>query len=127
MTLATRLASMPVPPALLAATFDTLARIPLDRRLEPAQLIAISRRIGGSNVQSIALLARIRATAIVLRDPRWTDWMTYFRTCVRDEHCLFDAAILHIVATLPLSSTLRFDADAFFKGVLARTPASGHG
>lgn len=127
MTFESQLASMPIPPALLAATFDTLARIPLDQRLEPAQLIAISRRIGGSDRQSMALLARIRATAIVLRDPRWTDWMMYFRTCGRDEHCCFDAAILHIVATLPLSPTLRFDADAFFGAVLARTRATGHG
>ena len=31
MTPNTQLATTPVPPALLAATFDTLARIPLDR------------------------------------------------------------------------------------------------
>ncbi|MEQ1717574.1 MAG: hypothetical protein ABL907_16620 [Hyphomicrobium sp.] len=117
----------PVPPALLAATFDTLARLPLEQRLEAAHLIAISRRIGGSDAQSMALLARIRAAAIVLRDPRWPAWMGYFRTCGRDEHCLFDAAILHIVATLPLTAQLRFHSDDFFDAVLARTGASGHG
>lgn len=117
----------PVPPALLAATFDTLAKFPLEQRLEPVHLIAISRRIGGSNAQSMALLARIRAAAIVLRDPRWLPWSAYFRTCGRDEHCLFDAAILHIVATLPLTAALRFHSDDFFDAVLARTNANGHG
>ncbi len=123
----TEVVILPVPPALLAATFDTLARIPLDQRLEPAHLIAISRRIGGSDAQSMALLVRIRATAIVLRDPRWLSWSAYFRTCGRDEHCLFDAAILHIVATLPLTGALRFHCDDFFDAVLDRTSASGHG
>jgi hypothetical protein len=123
----TEVVILPVPPALLAATFDTLARFPLEQRLEPAHLIAISRRIGCSDAQSMALLARIRAAAIVLRDPRWPVWMAYFKTCGRDEHCLFDAAILHIVATLPLTGALRFHSDDFFDAVLARTRASGHG
>lgn len=127
MTLDTQLAITPVPPALLAATFDTLARIPLEQRLEPAHLIAISRRYGCSDAQSMALLARIRAAAIVLREPRWLPWSAYFRTCGRDAHCLFDAAILHIVATLPLTGALRFQCDDFFDAVLARTSASGHG
>ena len=87
MTLDTQLTITPVPPALLAATFDTLARIPLEQRLEPAHLIAISRRIGGSDAQSMALLARIRAAAIVLRDPRWLPWSAYFKTSGRDAHC----------------------------------------
>lgn len=116
----------PVPPALLAATFDMLARFPLVQRLEPTQLIAISRRIGGSDAQSMALLTRIRAAAVVLRDPRWSSWAAYFKTCGRDQHCLFDVAILHIVATLPLTAELRFDSDEFFDAVLARTDAGGH-
>lgn len=127
MTPDTQLAITPIPPALLAATFDTLARIPLEQRLEPALLISISRRIGCSDAQSMALLARIRAAAIVLRDPRWLPWSAYFRNCGRDEHCLFDAAILHIVATLPLTGALRFHSDDFFDAVLARTSASGQG
>lgn len=127
MTLDTQLAITPVSPALLAATFDTLARIPLKRGLEPAHLIAISRRYGCNDAQSMALLARIRAAAIVLRDPRWLPWSAYFRTCGRDEHCQFDAAILHIVATLPLTPALRFHSDDFFDAVLSRTSASGHG
>lgn len=117
----------PVPPALLAATFDTLAKFPLEQRLEPNHLIAISRRIGGSDAQSMALLARIRAAAIVLRDPRWPAWIMYFKSCGRDEHCLFDAAILYIVATLPLTAELRFRSDDFFNAVLARTGTSGQG
>ncbi len=116
-----------VPPALLAATFDTLARFPLEQRLEPTHLIAISRRIGGSAAQSMALLTRIRAAAIVLCDPRWPDRMVYFKTCGRDEHCLFDAAILHVIATLPLTAELRFHSDDFLDAVLARTGASGLG
>ena len=125
MTTDTQLAITPIPPALLAATFDTLARVPLEQRLEPAHLISISRRIGCSDAQSLALLARIRAAAIVLRDPRWLPWSAYFRTCGRDEHCLFDAAILHIVATLPLTPTLHFASDDFFDALLARVPAEG--
>ena len=127
MILNTEVVISPVPPALLAATFDTLARIPLERRLDPAHLIAISRRIGCSDAQSMALLTRIRAAAIVLRDPHWLPWSVYFRTCGRDEHCLFDAAILHIVAALPLTAALRFHSDEFFDAVLARTGAGGPG
>ena len=126
MTPNTQLATTPVPPALLAATFDTLARFPLAQRLEPALLFAISRRIGGSDAQSVALLARIRAAAIMLRDPRWLPWGAYFRTCGRDAHCLFDAAILHIIATLPLTPALRFSSDDFFDAVLVRVKADGH-
>ncbi len=123
----TQLATAPVPPALLAATFDTLANFPVGQRVEPALLIAISRRIGGSDAQSVALLARIRAAAIVLRDPRWLPWTAYIRTCGRDTYCLFDAAILQIVASLPLPPALRFDADHVFDDVLARALANGHG
>jgi len=126
MTPSTQLAASPIPPALLAATFDTLARFPLAQRLEPPLLIAISRRIGGSDAQSVALLMRIRAAAVVLRDPRWLPWAAYFRTCGRDQHCMFDAAILHIIAALPLTPALRFDADDFFDEVLARALANGH-
>ena len=123
----TELVISPVPPALLAATFDTLARIPLEQQLDSDHLIAISRRIGCSDAEALALLARIRAAAIVLRDPRWLPWSAYFRTCGRDEHCLFDAAILHIVATLPLTCCAhRFHSDDFFDAVLARTSPSGH-
>jgi hypothetical protein len=127
MTAEIQLAKAPVPPALLAATFNALAKSPLKQRLEPAHLIAISRRIGGSDAQSMALLARIRATAIVMRDPRWPVWMRYFRSCGRDAHCLFDASILHIVANLPLTGALRFHSDEFLDAVLARTGVSGHG
>ena len=123
----TELAITPVPLALLAATFDSLARIPLEQRLDSNHLIAISRRIGCSDTEALALLARIRAAAIVLRDPRWLPWSAYFRTCGRDEHCLFDATILHIVATLPLTSALRFHSGDFFDAVLARTSANCHG
>lgn len=117
----------PIPPALLAATFDTLASYPLDQRIEPAQLFAISRRIGGSDIQSKALLIRIRALAIVLRDPRWPIWMRHSQACTRDAYCLFDAAVLHIAAALPLTATLRFEGDAFFNALLTRITASGNG
>jgi hypothetical protein len=119
-------ATDPVPPALIAATLDTLAMLPNGHRLEPELLITISRRIGGSEAQSVALLVRIRAAAIVFRDPRWLHWSAYFRACSADAHCVFDAAILHIIAALPLTPALRFSADDFFTAVLDRTQAAGH-
>ncbi|MEQ1615646.1 MAG: hypothetical protein ABL904_23065 [Hyphomicrobiaceae bacterium] len=123
MTQDTLIATPPVPPALVAAAFDTLARVPLEHRLEPSMIIAISRRYGGDNAQSLALLARIRAAAIVLRDPRWRLWAAYFQNSDRDARCLFDAVLLHLVASLPLTPTLHFVSDMFFDALLARVPA----
>lgn len=123
MTQDAQIATAPVPPALVAAAFDTLARVPLEHRLEPSMIIAISRRYGADVTQSLALLARIRAAAIVLRDPRWRPWAAYFQSCDRDSHCLFDAVLLHLVASLPLTPTLHFVSDDFFDALLARVPA----
>ncbi len=118
-----QIATAPVPPALVAAAFDTLARVPLEHRLQPSMIISISRRYGGDNAQSLALLARIRAAAIVLRDPRWRPWAAYFKSCDSDAHCLFDAVLLHLVASSPLTPTLHFASDDFFDALLARVPA----
>ena len=123
MTQDAQLATVPVPPALVAAAFDTLARVPIEHRLQPSMIIAVSRRHGGNSAQSLALLARIRAAAIVLRDPRWLPWAAYFKRCDGDAHCLFDAVLLHLVATLPLTPTLHFVSDDFFEALLDRAPA----
>lgn len=123
MTQDAQIATAPVPPALVAAAFDTLARVPLEHRLEPSMIIAISRHCGGDNAQSLALLARIRAVAIVLRDPRWRPWAAYFKSCDHDAHCLFDVVLLHLVASLPMTPTLHFVSDMFFDALLARVPA----
>jgi hypothetical protein len=123
----THVVTKSIAPALVAAAFDALAAVPRSQRLEPALLIAATHHIGGDATHYAALLVRIRGTAIVLRDPRWLPWSAYFKTCGCDAHCLFDAALIHIIASLPLTAELRFHSDDFFDAVLARTGASGHG
>lgn len=109
----------PVPPILVASVLDRMAMVPVGHRLNPAQLITIARGIGCSDVQTGALVVRIRAAAIELENPRWRPWSTYFRTCTPDARCRFDALVLRIIAELPLTSALRFAPGHFFDALLA--------
>ena len=76
----------------------------------------------GFTGEADALLVRIRAAAIILRDPRWQNWATYFKATTPGMHRAFDAVMLDVIATLPLDAALRFSPDAFFDALLSRLP-----
>jgi hypothetical protein len=115
----------PVPPILVASVLDRLAAFPANHRLDPAHLISIARGIGCSDVQTGALVVRIRAAAIELEDPRWRPWSGYFRMCPPDARCHFDALVLRTIAELPLTSSLRFPPGTFFDALLAGVTPDG--
>jgi hypothetical protein len=117
----------PIPACLIASTFDCLALVPAGMRLRLALAVAVAHAIGCSADEMPALIVRIRAAAIVLADPRWLPWAAHFKACDQNQHRAFDVAILHIIATLPLTSALRFAADDFFAAVLVHVQGSGHG
>ncbi len=117
-----RLTTAPIPPALVAAALDCLAFMPDGHRLEPSLLIAVTRTITTNTNDADALLVRIRAAAIILCDPRWQSWSTYFRASSPEMHRAFDVVMLDCVATLPLDASLKFCPDEFFDALLSGTP-----
>ena len=109
----------PIPPALIGAALDCLAQLPDGHRPDPTLLVAIAHAIGCNEAETPALLTRIRAAAVVMNDPRWPAWPVHLRTSTAKERQAFDAAMLRIVAELPLGPELHFHADAFFAALLA--------
>ena len=115
----------PLAPALIGAALDCLAQLPDGHRLDPSLLVSVARAIGCSNTETPALLTRIRAAAIVMNDPRWPAWPVAMKTAGVEERQAFDAAMLQIIAALPLTQDLQFSADDFFDALLASaTPLS---
>ena len=109
----------PLAPALIGAALDCHAQLPDGHRLDPSLLVSVARAIGCSNTETPALLTRIRAAAIVMNDPRWPAWPVAMKTAGSDERQAFDAAMLQIIAALPLTQHLQFSADDFFDALLA--------
>ena len=96
----------PLAPALIGAALDCLAQLPDGHRLDPSLLVSVARAIGCSNSETPALLTRIRATAKVMNDQRWPAWPVAMKTAGVEERQAFDAAMLQIIAALPLSKRL---------------------
>ena len=117
-----RIATAPIPPALVAAALDCLAFMPNGYRLEPSLLIAVTRTITTDAREADALLVRIRAAAIILSDPRWPNWSAYFKASTPAMHRAFDVVMLDCLATLPLDASLRFSPGAFFDALLGGVP-----
>ena len=115
----------PLPPALIGAALDCLAQLPDGHRLDPVLLVSVARAIGCSKSETPALLTRIRAAAIIMNHPRGPAWPIAMKTASDDERRIFDAAMLTIIAELPLTADLNFSADAFFDVLLARTLPHG--
>ena len=121
------LSTITIAPEQVADLLDCLKHVPVDFRLEPDLLFQLARRIGCSESETPALVVRIRATAIVFSDPRWLPWSAYFRFCSPEAHQAFDAVVLKIVAELPLTQALTFDANLFFRALLLLAAPDGHG
>ena len=68
-----------IPPALIGAALDCLAQLPDGHRLCPTLLRSVAHVIGCDRADTPALLARIRAAAIVMNDPRWPPWSAHFQ------------------------------------------------
>jgi hypothetical protein len=127
MTPSTSLPNLAISPALIAAVFDCLAHMPKCERLEPDLLIRIARAIGCSDREMPALVVRVRAAAIVFADPRWDHWLGVLRAGDADARRANDAALLRIIAELPLTAGLRFSPDLFFRALLALAQPCGRG
>jgi hypothetical protein len=108
-----------IPPALIGAALDCLAELPDGHQLCPMLLKAVAHVIGCDRAYTPALLARIRAAAIAMNDPRWPPWSAHFNTCAAEQRQAFETALLRIIAELPLLLDLTFHADAFFDALLA--------
>jgi len=96
-------------------------------RLEPDLLIRTARAIGCSEREMPALVIRARAAAIVFADPRWDQWLLVLRAGGADMRRANDAALLRIIAELPLTASLRFSPDLFFRALLALAQPCGRG
>ena len=108
----------PLQSALIGAALDCLAQLPDGHRLGPSLLVSVARAIGCSNTETPALPTRIRAAAIVMKDQRWPAWPIAMKWAGVEERQAFDAAMLQIIAALPLMQDLRFNADDFFDALL---------
>ena len=108
-----------LPPTLIGAALDCLAQLPDGHRLCPTLLKSVAHVIGCDRADTPALLARIRAAAIVMNDPRWPPWSAHFNTCAAEQRQVFETALLGVIAELPLLQDLTFHSDAFFDALLA--------
>ena len=115
----------PISPALVACALNHLALAPAHLSRDPDAMLDLTRRIGCTEHEALALLVRIRAAGIALADPRWPRWSEYFRSNPPETFRVFDAVVLDIIATLPLNASLRFSADEFFDALLASVPVTG--
>ena len=93
----------PISAELIAAAFQCLSLIPKQDRLDPAVMIAIARVITRSEGEAMALFTRIRALGMVMRDPRWQPWESYFRNCDAGERRCFAFHIRRLAAILPVT------------------------
>jgi hypothetical protein len=108
-----------IPPALIGAALDCLAQLPDGHRLCPTLLRSVAHVIGCDKADTPALLARIRAAAIIMNDPRWPPWSAHFQTCTAAQRQAFETALLGNIAELPLLLDLTFHSDTFFDALLA--------
>jgi len=127
MTPHTALSTIPIQPAQVAELLDCLKHVPVGMRLDSVVLFGLARGIGCSDSETPALIVRIRATAIVFNDPRWLPWSAYFRSCSPEAHQAFDAVVLKVVAELPLTQALTFNANLFFRALLLLAAHEGQG
>ncbi|MGO9547295.1 MAG: hypothetical protein ACLPPF_21195 [Rhodomicrobium sp.] len=109
----------PISAELVAAAFQCLALIPRNERRDPALMIAIARTISRSEGEARALFTRIRAFSNLMPDPRWQPWEAYFKNCDAGERQCFAFLIRRLIAILPITRDLRFNAGAFFDALLA--------
>ena len=114
----TPISTAPISAELIAAAFQCLSLIPKQDRLDPAVMIAIARIVTRSEGEAMAVFARIRALGMVMRDPRWQPWESYFKHCDAGERRCFAFHIRRLAAILPVTRDLRFSADAFFEELL---------
>ena len=109
----------PLAPALIGAALDCLAQLPDGHLLDPSLLTSVARAIGCSSTETPALMTRIRAAAAVMNDPRWPAWPVAMKTAGAEERQAFDAALLRIIAGLPLTDELWFSGDDFYDALMA--------
>lgn len=107
-----------IAPAVISAALDCLGVLADLDPIEPPHMHRIALALGCREPEATAITLRLLATAAVLNDDRWLPWSRFHKTQTPAGRCIFDTALMHAVATLPLDDRGRFDADVFFDELL---------
>ncbi len=107
-----------IAPAVISAALDCLGVLADIDPIEPPHMHRIALALGCREPEATAVTLCLLATAAVLNDERWLPWARYHRNQTADGRRIFDTALMHAVATLPLDDRGRFDADVFFGELL---------
>ena len=114
----------PLPPSLIASTLDVVLHVPDSERRQPHMFMKIAIALGAGPAEAAGVHFRLRAAESLLADARWQPWRYYFRTADHERHRAFDALVIALIATMPMTQDVRFTADAFFAALLTRVDAS---
>ena len=107
-----------IAPAVISAALDCLGVLADFNPIEPRHMHRIALALGCREPEATAVTLRLLATAAVLNDDRWLPWSRFHRIQTADGRRIFDTALMHAVASLPLDRRGRFDADVFFDELL---------
>ncbi len=107
-----------IAPAVISAALDCLGVLTDIDPIEPRHMHRIALALGCREPEATAVTLRLLATAAVLNDDRWLPWSRFHRNQTVDGRRIFDTALMHAVASLPLDHRGRFDADVFFDELL---------
>lgn len=110
--------SVIIAPAVISAALDCLGVLADIDPIEPRHMHRIALALGCREPEATAVTLRLLATAAVLNDDRWLPWSRFHRNQTADGRRIFDAALMHTVASLPLDRRGRFDAGVFFDQLL---------
>lgn len=110
--------SVVIAPAVISAAIDCLRLLADLDPIEPPHMHRIALALGCREPEATAVTLRLLATAVVLNDDRWLPWSRFHRNQTPTGRRIFDTALMHAIANLPLDDRGRFDADVFFGELL---------
>ena len=110
----------PLSAVLIASTLDCLPLLPADQQRDPRIFAKIALALGAEAHEAAGVHLRLHATEVLFADPRWQPWKAYFRSADRPARIAFDALVILLIATMPMTKTAGFIADDFFELLIAR-------
>ena len=110
----------PLSAVLIASTLDCVPLLPADQQRDPSIFARIALALGAEAHEAAGVHLRLLATEVLFADPRWQPWKSYFRSADRPARIAFDALVISLIATMPMTKSARFNSDDFFKALIAR-------
>jgi hypothetical protein len=112
-----------VSPNLIAATIQALPVDAIGRNQLDTIVNTACKRAGTQN-EAVALLIRIRAAAILFREPQWLAFMSSIRVTASNRMTMMNGIILDLIATQPLDASFHFVTDDLCHAMRTRMDAA---